>query len=159
MPDLTSIFKAYDVKGRTEPGGLTEDAARAIGAALTEFVTVPLVAVGRDCRLSSPGKTATFIDSATSRGADVLDLGEVATDVVYYVSGVRQVPVAMITASHNPQAYNWIKMCREGAAPIGAESGLEDIRRLAESTLPPRDRRGTVTGFDPIPGYVDHLLS
>ena len=159
MPDLTSIFKAYDVRGRTEPGGLTEDAARAIGAAFAEFVTAPLVAVGRDCRLSSPGLAAAFIDGATSRGADVLDLGEVATDVVYYVSGARQVPGAMITASHNPPEYNGIKMCREGAAPIGAESGLEDIRRLAESTLPPRDRRGTVTGFDPIPGYVDHLLS
>src|SRR5690606_29768530 len=132
---------------------------RAIGAAFAEFVTAPLVAVGRDCRLSSPGLAAAFIDGATSRGADVLDLGEVATDVVYYVSGARQVPGAMITASHNPPEYNGIKMCQEGAAPIGAESGLEDIRRLAESTLPPRDRRGTVTGFDPIPGYVDHLLS
>ncbi|MFO7293078.1 MAG: phosphomannomutase/phosphoglucomutase [Actinomycetes bacterium] len=159
MADFSSIFKAYDVRGRTEPGGLTEEAARAIGAGFAEFVQAPTVAVGRDCRLSSPGLAAAFIDGATSRGVDVLDLGEVATDIVYYVSGARQVPGAMITASHNPPEYNGIKMCRQGAAPIGAESGLVEIRRLAESSLPAADRRGIVTAFDPIPGYVDHLLS
>src|SRR5688572_18753866 len=159
MPDLTSIFKAYDVRGRTEPGGLTEDAARAIGAAFAEFVTAPLVAVGRDCRLSSPGLAAAFIDGATSRGADVLDLGEVATDVVYYVSGARQVPGAMITASHNPPEYNGIKMCREGAAPIGSESGLHEIRAMAETGVEVSATPGSVTPFDPIPGYVDHLMS
>jgi len=147
------------VRGRTEPGGLTEEAAGAIGAAFARFVASPQVAVGRDCRLSSPGLGAAFIDGVTSQGVDVLDLGEVATDTVYYVSGDRDVPGAMITASHNPPEYNGIKMCRAGAAPIGSESGLDEIRRLAETSPAPADAKGEVTPFDPIPGYIDHLLS
>src|SRR5690606_10025890 len=90
---------------------------------------------------------------------DVVDLGEVATDTVYYVSGLREMPGAMVTASHNPPEYNGIKLCRAGAAPIGVESGLADIRRMAEEGVPPGTTEGSVTVFDPIPGYVDHLLS
>lgn len=147
------------MRGRTEPGGLTEEAAGAIGAAFAHFVDAPKVAVGRDCRLSSPGLAGAFISGVTSQGVDVVDLGEVATDTVYYVSGDQDLPGAMITASHNPPEYNGIKMCRAGAAPIGAESGLAEIRRLAEGTLEPTGEEGTVTTFDPIPGYIDHLLS
>ncbi|HEX2152702.1 MAG TPA: phosphomannomutase/phosphoglucomutase [Acidimicrobiia bacterium] len=156
--DLSSIFKAYDVRGRTD-AALTPDAARAIGAAFAEFVDSSRVAVGRDCRASSPGLSEAFIDGVLSRGTDVVDLGEVATDTVYYISGARQMPGAMITASHNPPAYNGIKLCRAGAAPIGAESGLVEIRRLAESGIEPVEDQGSVSTFDPVPGYVEHLLS
>lgn len=157
--DLSHIFKAYDVRGRADDGELTPVAARAIGAAFAAFVEASPVAVGRDCRRSSPALAGAFIEGVVSRGVDVLDVGEVATDTVYYLSGARQVPGAMVTASHNPPAYNGIKMCRAGAAPIGAESGLADIRRMAEEGVEAATREGSVEVFDPIPGYVDHLLS
>lgn len=157
--DLSSIFKAYDVRGRTDTGDLTPEAARAIGAAFASFVGAPSVAVGRDCRVSSPALSEAFMSGITSRGVDVIDLGEVATDTVYYVSGARSLPGAMITASHNPPAYNGIKLCRAGAAPIGVESGLVEIRRMAEEGLEAVAVSGSVTGWDPVPGYVEHLLS
>ncbi|HLU31252.1 MAG TPA: phosphomannomutase/phosphoglucomutase, partial [Acidimicrobiia bacterium] len=142
----------------TDTGDLTPEIAGRIGAAFARFVDAPTVAVGRDCRQSSPDLAAAFIAGANSQGASVLDLGEVATDTVYYVSGDRQIPGAVITASHNPPQYNGIKLCRAGAAPIGAESGLVEIRTAAESGLDPVSEPGTSTGFDPLPGYVDHLL-
>lgn len=157
--DLSSIFKAYDVRGRTDGGTLTPVAARSIGAAFASFVDASPVAVGRDCRASSPALAGAFIEGVVSRGVDVVDLGEVATDTVYYLSGLRGMPGAMVTASHNPPEYNGIKLCRAGAAPIGAESGLTEIRRMAEEGVPAGTVEGSVTVFDPIPGYVDHLLS
>lgn len=147
------------MRGRTDTGDLTPEVAGRIGAAFARFVDAPTVAVGRDCRESSPGLARAFIEGANSQGVDVLDLGEVATDTVYYVSGERQVPGAVITASHNPPQYNGIKMCRAGAAPIGAESGLVAIRKDAEAGLGPVAEPGTSTALDPLPGYVDHLLS
>ena len=156
---FSSIFKAYDVRGRTDNGELSPQAAHAIGAAFARFVASPQIALGRDCRLSSPELADAFVDGATGQGVDVIDLGEVATDTVYYYSGVRQVPGAMITASHNPGNYNGIKLCRAGAAPIGQESGLAEIRQMAEEGLAEVTDPGGVSQFDPIPGYVDHMLS
>lgn len=156
---FSSIFKAYDVRGRTDNGELSPQAAHAIGAAFARFVASPQIALGRDCRLSSPELADAFVDGATGQGVDVIDLGEVATDTVYYYSGVRQVPGAMITASHNPANYNGIKLCRAGAAPIGQESGLAEIRQMAEEGLAEVTDPGGVSQFDPIPGYVDHMLS
>lgn len=155
---LSSIFKAYDVRGRTDTGDLSPEVARAVGAAFASFVGSKTVALGRDCRLSSPDLARAFTEGVVSQGVDLLDLGEVATDTVYYVSGARQIPGAMITASHNPPNYNGIKLCRAGAAPIGEASGLIDIRELAEAGLEPVADRGEVAVFDPVPGYVDHLL-
>jgi len=138
---------------------MTPVAAGAIGAAFASFVGAPSVAVGRDCRVSSPALSEAFMSGITSQGVDVIDLGEVATDTVYYVSGARSLPGAMITASHNPPAYNGIKLCRAGAGPIGVESGLIEIRQMAEEGLEAVAVSGSVTRWDPVPGYVDHLLS
>lgn len=147
------------MRGRTDTGDLTPEVAGRIGAAFARFVDAATVAVGRDCRESSPELARAFIDGANSQGVDVLDLGEVATDTVYYVSGERQVPGAVITASHNPPQYNGIKMCRAGAGPIGAESGLVEIQEDAEAGLEAVTEPGDSTALDPLPGYVDHLLS
>ncbi len=147
------------MRGRTDTGEVSPEAAERIGAAFASFVGRPTVVVGRDCRLSSPALASAFIGGVTSQGVDVLDLGEVATDTVYYMSGARQMPGAVITASHNPPQYNGIKMCRAGAAPIGVETGLADIQAMAEAGLASVGIRGTVTLFDPVPGYVEHLLS
>ncbi len=155
---FSSIFKAYDVRGRTDTGDLSPEVAEAVGAAFASFAGARTVALGRDCRLSSPELAQAFTAGVVGQGVDLLDLGEVATDTVYYVSGARQIPGAMITASHNPPNYNGIKLCRAGAAPVGEASGLDEIRGMAEAGLPPGETRGEVVPFDPVPGYVDHLL-
>ncbi|HEX2368826.1 MAG TPA: phosphomannomutase/phosphoglucomutase [Acidimicrobiia bacterium] len=157
--NLDLIFKAYDIRGRTDNGELDEDVARRVGAAFARFTGAPTIAVGHDCRLSSPALRDVFIDGVTGQGIDVLSLGEVATDVVYFVAGSRQVPGAMITASHNPPEYNGIKLCREGAVPVGADTGLSEVRRLAEQDQARAADPGHVEPFDPTPGYVDHLFS
>ncbi|MEX1044358.1 MAG: phosphomannomutase/phosphoglucomutase, partial [Acidimicrobiia bacterium] len=119
MSDIQAVFKAYDIRGRTDTGELDEDLARNVGAAFAATVEDSPIAVGRDCRISSPGLSAALIDGITSFGSDVVDIGEVATDVVYFVAGSRSMPGVMITASHNPGEYNGIKLCRAGAIPVG----------------------------------------
>ncbi|HZJ49801.1 MAG TPA: phosphomannomutase/phosphoglucomutase [Actinomycetota bacterium] len=129
--DLSAIFKAYDVRG-TYPDEIDEDAARRIGAALARFCDASRLAVGRDMRTSSEALARAFARGASSVGAEVLDLGLVSTDGLYFASGKLDVPACMVTASHNPGRYNGFKPCRAGAAPIGSESGLKDIQALAE---------------------------
>jgi len=129
--DLNAIFKAYDIRG-TYPGEIDEDAARRIGAALARFCDASRLAVGRDMRTSSEALARAFARGASSVGAEVLDLGLVSTDGLYFASGKLDVPACMVTASHNPARYNGFKPCRAGAAPIGSESGLKDIQALAE---------------------------
>jgi phosphomannomutase len=156
---MSGVFKAYDIRGRTDQGELTPDLARRVGAAFALLTGAAEVAVGRDCRASSPELAAALIDGITSQASGVLDLGEVATDTVYYVSGSRSVPGVMITASHNPPEYNGIKLCRAGAAPVGQDTGLADIERMVGEAVPAGPGGGTVSAFDPRQGYVDHLLA
>ena len=158
MGDLSKIFKAYDIRGRTDTGDLDEDAAHRIGAAFAGFTGAERIAVGYDCRLSTPVISGAFMAGAASQGVDVLDIGQVATDTVYFVSGSLQVPGAMITASHNPPEWNGIKLCREGAAPVGADTGLKEIEAQAREGVPEGDATGTIEPFDPLPGYIEHLF-
>ncbi|MGZ4132210.1 MAG: phosphomannomutase/phosphoglucomutase, partial [Actinomycetota bacterium] len=117
MPtDLDRIFKAYDVRG-VVPDDLDADLARRIGAAFAEWAGLPAIALGRDCRLSSPDLAAAIREGATSRGVDVIDLGLASTDLLYFASGRLDVPGVMLTASHNPKQYNGIKFCLPGARP------------------------------------------
>ena len=157
--DIDSVFKAYDIRGRTDTGELDERLARNVGAAFASLFDGSAIAVGRDCRISSPGLAVAVTEGITSQGVDVLDIGEVATDVVYFVSGDRSAPGVMITASHNPGEYNGIKLCRAGAVPVGSDSGLEAIKEMARAADLPAVGGGTVLHLDPIPGYVDHLFS
>ena len=153
-----SIFKAYDIRG-TVPEQLNEEAAHRIGAAFARFAGFPRIAVGRDCRESSPGLASALIEGITSQGVHVDDLGMITTDMVYYAAGSLDQPGAMITASHNPKGYNGIKLCLAGAAPVGVDSGLQEIKGWAEQGLEPVDRFGDVVEVDVLSGYVDHLLS
>jgi phosphomannomutase len=155
--DLGPIFKAYDIRG-TSPGDLDEEAARLIGAAFASYAAAPVVAVGRDCRLSSPRLFEAFADGVTSTGADVWDVGEITTDMVYFVSGSESVPGAMITASHNPPEYNGIKLTLAGAKPVGADSGLVEIRSMAESGPSASGATGSVERRAYLDAYVDHLF-
>jgi phosphomannomutase len=155
---LSSIFKAYDVRG-LYPEQLDEDAARRIGSAFAEFTGVRRVVLGRDCRPSSPSLAGAFSDGVTARGADVVDLGLATTDMLYFASGRLHVPGAMFTASHNPPEWNGLKLCRAGAAPVGEDSGLPEVRDLAERGFGPGPRRGAISGLDMLDEYVEHVLS
>ena len=156
---MAGVFKAYDIRGRTDNGELTPDMAQAVGAAFARLVTATEIAVGRDCRASSPSLAGSLIAGITSQGASVLDLGEVATDMIYYASGTMGVPGAVVTASHNPANYNGIKLCREGAAPVGEDTGLAEIERMVGEGVPSGPGGGEVKKVDVRQGYVDHLLS
>jgi phosphomannomutase len=155
---LSSIFKAYDVRG-IYPDQLDEDAARRIGAAFAEFAGADAIVVGRDGRMSSPALADAFAEGVTGRGADVIDIGLATTDMLYLASGVLDLPGAMFTASHNPPNWNGLKLCREGAAPVGEDSGLMQVRDLAQRDAPPGAGRGTVRSRDLREEYVDHVLS
>jgi phosphomannomutase len=154
-----SVFKAYDIRGRTDNGELTPELFHLIGGAFVDLVGANEVAVGRDCRESSDGLFRSLVEGITASGANVVDLGEVPTDLVYFYSGRHSVPGAVITASHNPPEYNGLKLCRSGAAPVGADSGLAEIKRSVlageRSTM---DEAGSMTSVDAIDEYVEHLL-
>ena len=152
------MFKAYDVRGRTDNGELDADLVRRIGAVFARLVGGGKIAVGRDCRISSPPLAEALHAGITSTGSDVVDLGEVATDVVYFVAGRRSMPGVMITASHNPGNYNGLKFCKAGAVPVGADSGLDEIAQRISAGEDVGDGSGSVSRFDPMPGYIDHLL-
>jgi phosphomannomutase len=156
--DLSSIFKAYDVRG-TVPEQLDEEAARRIGAAFARFAGTDRIAVGRDCRDSSPALASALMQGITSQGVAVDDLGMITTDMVYYAAGAMDQPGAMVTASHNPKGYNGIKLCLAGAAPVGGDSGLQEIQEWSEEGLDSADAAGEVGEVDVLSGYVEHLIS
>lgn len=156
---IDQLFKAYDIRGDVGGGDFTPDDARRIGVGFARFAGGETVAVGRDCRTSSPALSAALIKGLTSAGSPVLDLGQVATEVVYYVSGARSVAGAMVTASHNPPRWNGVKLCLPGAVPVGAESGLDEIRRMAVADEKPSGVPGGVREYDATEGYVEHVLS
>jgi phosphomannomutase len=145
MADLAQLVKAYDIRG-VVPDQLDPDLARQVGAAFVELTGGDAVVVARDMRASSPALAAAFAEGATGRGADVVDAGMGSTDYLYYASGALDLPGAMFTASHNPAAYNGIKLCRAGAAPVGQDTGLRQIRAWLEHGLPARATRGRGTG-------------
>ncbi|MBD0423918.1 phosphomannomutase/phosphoglucomutase [Streptomyces sp. TRM S81-3] len=161
--DLSQIVKAYDVRG-VVPDQWDESTAELFGAAFVELTGASAVVVGHDMRPSSPGLSGAFARGAAARGADVTEIGLCSTDQLYYASGALNLPGAMFTASHNPAQYNGIKMCRMGAAPVGQDSGLAEIRELVErwsaSGAPePAARPGTVTRRDTLADYAAHLRS
>lgn len=154
--DLSNIIKAYDVRG-IFPDELDEGIATRIGAAFAAFVDADEVLVGNDCRVSSPALREALVDGITSQGVNVRLIGEIPTDMLYFASGALSLPGVVITASHNPAQYNGLKFCQPGAAPIGADTGLQDIRRMAEAGLSPSQRVGTITEDNLVEGYLDHV--
>ncbi len=154
------VFKAYDIRGRTDNGELDESLFELVGSGMVELLEATAVAVGRDCRPTSQGFFEAMASGITRAGADVVDLGQVPTDAVYYYSGSEDIPGVVITASHNPPVYNGIKLCRAGAAPIGADTGLAEIKAHVEAGSPIRAAStGSVTTVDIVDAYVDHLFS
>jgi phosphomannomutase len=161
------VFKAYDVRG-IYPDQLDEAGAEAIGRAYVEQFEPRRLAVGRDMRLSSAVMQEALMRGAAAAGADVVDLGLVGTEMVYFAVGSLGLEGgAMVTASHNPKEYTGMKLVRRGALPVGGESGLLDVRDRAMSaadTAGVRHRDGKITAgavepYDIWPAYVDRVLS
>ncbi|MFJ8044605.1 phosphomannomutase/phosphoglucomutase [Kitasatospora sp. NPDC096147] len=167
MRDLKQLVKAYDVRG-VVPDQWDEVLSWAFGAAFVRVVGASAVVVGHDMRPSSPSLSRAFAEGAAASGADVVEIGLCSTDQLYYASGSLDLPGAMFTASHNPARYNGIKLCRAGAAPVGQDTGLSEIRELVESwtsadgavSVPALDvKPGSLSRRDSLRGYADHLLS
>ncbi|WP_018653455.1 phosphomannomutase/phosphoglucomutase [Actinomadura flavalba] len=157
MGDLAKIFKAYDIRG-VVPAELDAATAEAIGAAFVRVTGATAVVTAHDMRPSSGPLAAAFARGAAAQGADVVQAGLGSTDLLYYASGILDLPGVMFTASHNPAQYNGMKLCRAGARPIGRDTGLADIRALVEQGVPAFDGApGTVTDRDVLQGYADHL--
>ena len=157
----TSCFKAYDIRGQI-PGDFNADLARRISYAYAQVIKPKRVVVGRDIRLTSNEIADAVMDGLQQAGVDVFDIGLCGTENVYFATFNQGMDGGiMITASHNPIDYNGLKLVREDARPIGAETGLKDIQELVESddmTVP-----DTLTGkreqLDTWDDYVKHLMS
>ena len=146
MRDLSDIVKAYDVRG-VVPDQLDERVAAALGAAFTAMLgDPPAVVIGHDMRTSSVPLAEAFAEGVVTAGADAVHIGLASTDQLYFASGWLDLPGAMLTASHNPAEYNGIKLCRAGAAPVSADTGLADVRTLAEKLLEQPHTAGGATG-------------
>lgn len=159
--DLSQLVKAYDVRG-VVPDQWDETLAELFGAAFVQVTGADAIVTGHDMRPSSPGLSRAFARGAAARGVDVTEIGLCSTDQLYYASGAFGLAGAMFTASHNPAQYNGIKMCRAGAAPVGQDTGLSEIRELVESWIdsgaPASDATpGTITQRDTLEDYSAHL--
>jgi phosphomannomutase len=155
------IFKAYDVRG-IYPDELDEAGAYAIGRAYVDEFEPRAIAVGRDMRLSSPSMAEAAMRGAAEAGADVLDIGMVGTEMVYFaVADLELAGGIMVTASHNPKEYTGMKIVRRGALPVGGDSGLLEIRTRATAIddVPRGQTPGHVRQEDIWPRWVDAVLS
>ncbi|HUZ25367.1 MAG TPA: phosphomannomutase/phosphoglucomutase [Streptosporangiaceae bacterium] len=160
MADYNRLVKAYDIRGIV-PAEMNRAVARDVGTLFVRLTGAGRLMVAHDMRESSPGLAAAFAEGVTAAGADVVHAGLGSTDYAYYVSGALDIPGAMITASHNPAEYNGIKLCRAGAAPVGEDTGLAQIRAwlAAGDVSVPDAEPGTITHQDLLSGYVRHLRS
>ncbi len=150
------VFKAYDIRG-TVPDQIDATMCRAIGGAMARFTKAPRILVARDMRESGVELSGAFSEGARAEGTAVTDLGMTSTDCLYFASGKLDSPAAMFTASHNPAAYNGVKLCLSGARPVGRETGLREIEALTcellsapgacERPLAPIDHRDVLADF------------
>ncbi|MGW0737889.1 phosphomannomutase/phosphoglucomutase [Streptomyces sp. NPDC002851] len=161
VADLSQIVKAYDVRG-VVPDQWDEALAELFGAAFAQVTGADAIVVGHDMRPSSPGLSRAFGRGAAARGVAVTEIGLCSTDQLYYASGALDLPGAMFTASHNPAQYNGIKMCRAGAAPVGQDTGLAEIRALVEEwsgtgAPTPAATPAAITQRDTLADYAAYL--
>lgn len=156
-----SIFKDYDVRA-VAGEELDEEGVERIGRGIVQYFSPKTVAVGRDMRVSSKSWRDALIKGITAAGANVIDLGEVATDMAYFAAGTMDVDIAvMISASHNPPKYNGFKIVKRGAAGVSGDTGIYALRDLVTSDAQFEDATtpGTVMETDVITDWVDHALA
>src|SRR5580700_9274379 len=159
VADYAKIFKAYDIRGIV-PDELDETVAGAVGAAFARMTGAQAIVTVHDMRTSSAPLAEAFVAGAASQGPDVIPAGLGSTDMLYYASGSLGIPGAMITASHNPAKYNGIKLCREGARPVGEQTGLVQLREMAEAGVPAGPGApGSIQDRDLLSGYAAYLKS
>lgn len=157
MADYARVFKAYDIRG-VVPDELDENLAEAVGGAFVRLTGASAVVTAHDMRASSPPLAAAFGRGAAAQGADVISAGLGSTDMLYYASGSVDIPGAMVTASHNPARYNGIKLCRAGARPVGADTGLAELQEMVAAGVPAyAGTPGIITDRDVLTGYAAHL--
>jgi phosphomannomutase len=161
------IFKAYDIRG-IYGEELDAETAHLIGRAFARVlarlrdkdVSELRIGLGRDMRLSGPEMAAGVRHGLVEEGATVIDAGQVATEMTYYLVGSRELDGgAMVTASHNPKAYTGVKLLREGALALSGDAGIQDIRAEIEAGLPDPPGGGSVEETDVYPGFQEHMLS
>lgn len=159
MSALT-CFKAYDIRGRL-PDELNNDVAYRVGRAYAEYLKPKTVVVGHDIRLSSPEMCDAVANGLMDGGVDVIHIGQVGTEEVYFATFNMKVDGGIcVTASHNPKDYNGMKLVREGSRPISGDTGLFDIRTLAEKNeFAPVAKRGNLVRKEDKSAYIEHLLS
>ena len=158
---ISSIFKAYDIRGLS-PSELDPTLARRIGIAFVDYLKAKTIAIGRDMRDTSPGLAKAFIEGARSRGASVVDIGMVSTDMLYFAVASQSLDGgAMLTASHNPKQYNGIKLVRAGAVALSGDAGIKEVREgaLGPEPAPFTGRVGTLSHQDVSDAYIAHCLS
>jgi phosphomannomutase len=154
-----AIFKAYDIRG-IYPTELNEPVAYLIGRAFVTFVGAEKVIAGRDMRLSGPSLFAEVTRGITDQGADVIDIGMVSTDQYYFACARLGLPGIMVTASHNPKAYNGFKMVKKMPYLLSGDEGIQDLRRLVESeAFPNPARQGQIAAADFKEEFIQKLLS
>jgi phosphomannomutase len=161
---LDTIVKAYDIRG-VYPGQISADVVARLGQGFAAFIArvepdTTAVAIGRDMRPSGPELVDAFAHGVMAHGLDVIDIGLASTDMLYFASGSLGVPGVMFTASHNPAEYNGIKLCRSGAAPVGEDSGLADIKQVAiEGGPEPAARAGSRSTRNLLDDFSRHVRS
>jgi phosphomannomutase len=155
--DLSKIVKAYDIRGLV-PEDIDEELAYTAGGAFVRLTGAKSIVTAHDMRPSSGPLSAAFAQGAIAQGADVVEAGLASTDMLYFASGRLDMPGAMFTASHNPAKYNGIKLCRAGAAPVGQESGLREIRDMLEHGVPAYDGpKGSISSHDVLAEYSSYV--
>jgi phosphomannomutase len=162
MGTTSEVFEAYDIRG-TAPDQIDATMCRAIGGAMARFAKAPRILVARDMRESGVALSEAFAEGARAEGTAVTDLGMTSTDCLYFASGKLDAPAAMFTASHNPAAYNGVKLCLAGARPIGRDTGLREIEALTNELLSepsaPSVSLAPIDHRDVLPEFAEHVRS
>ena len=154
-----TCFKAYDVRGRV-PEQLNEDIAYRIGRAYADVIKASSVVVGYDIRLSSPALCEALSRGLRDAGVDVLSIGQCGTEEIYFAAFSEAVDGGIVvTASHNPADYNGMKFVRKGARPVSGDTGLFDIRDIAQSGTFNRSGQGSFQEISTRDAYIEHLLT
>src|SRR5579859_4929448 len=153
------IFKAYDIRG-VYPNDLNEATAYAIGRAFVTFLEARTIIVGHDMRVSGPALFDAVTRGIMDQGADVVNIGMVSTDQYYFACTTLQLPGMMVTASHNPKAYNGFKMVRRMPYLLSGTEGIQDLRHIIETdAYAPAQRTGSMRSEDLSERFVDTVLS
>lgn len=153
------IFKAYDIRG-TYPDQLDEDFAYKLGQALVNYLQADLLVIGRDMRQSGASLSKALIQGILDSGADVLDIGQVSTPLLYFAIAEYEYPGGvMVSASHNPAQYNGFKICQKQAIPLSLEEGLLELKKIVEKNQPIQKPKGQLIQTDVTDDYVKKVLT